>query len=68
MRLAGHIACMRKKITPYSLLVEKPEGKRPLGRPKHRWKASQERVSSMNLVTIWPVKVRIHNIQMDSVI
>jgi hypothetical protein len=24
-------------INAYRLLVEKPEGKRPLGRPRHRW-------------------------------
>jgi hypothetical protein len=28
---------MWEKRTAYRLLVEKPEGKRPLGRPKHRW-------------------------------
>jgi hypothetical protein len=28
---------MREKINAYRLLVEKPEGKRPLGRPRHRW-------------------------------
>jgi hypothetical protein len=24
--------------TAYTILVRKPEGKRPLGRPRHRWK------------------------------
>jgi hypothetical protein len=28
---------MRKKRNVYRLLVGKPEGKRPLGRPRHRW-------------------------------
>jgi hypothetical protein len=28
---------MGEKRTAYGLLVEKPEGKRPLGRPRHRW-------------------------------
>jgi hypothetical protein len=28
---------MREKRTAYSLLVGKPEGKRPLGRPRCRW-------------------------------
>jgi hypothetical protein len=28
---------MREKRTAYKVLVGKPEGKRPLGRPKHRW-------------------------------
>jgi hypothetical protein len=26
-----------EKRNPYRLLVGKPEGKRPLGRPRHRW-------------------------------
>jgi hypothetical protein len=33
MRWVGHIARMRKKKA-YRLLVGKPEGKRPLGRPR----------------------------------
>jgi hypothetical protein len=28
---------MGKKRKVYRLLVGKPEGKRPLGRPRHRW-------------------------------
>jgi hypothetical protein len=28
---------MGEKRNPYRLLVEKPEGKRPLGRPRCRW-------------------------------
>jgi hypothetical protein len=28
---------MGEKRNVYSLLVEKPEGKRPLGRPRSRW-------------------------------
>jgi hypothetical protein len=28
---------MGEMIDVYRLLVGKPEGKRPLGRPKHRW-------------------------------
>jgi hypothetical protein len=37
MRWAGHVAGMGKKRNAYSLLVGKPEGKRPLGRPRRRW-------------------------------
>jgi hypothetical protein len=37
MRWAGHVARMGKKMNEYRLLVGKPEGKRPLGRPKSRW-------------------------------
>jgi hypothetical protein len=36
IRLAGHIALMGK-IHLYKVLVGKPEGKRPLARPRHRW-------------------------------
>jgi hypothetical protein len=37
MRLAGHVARMGEKRNAYRLLVGKPEGKRPLGRPRHTW-------------------------------
>jgi hypothetical protein len=36
MRWAGHVARMGEKRDAYRLLVGKPEGKRPLGRPKCR--------------------------------
>jgi hypothetical protein len=36
MRWAGHIARTGDKRNAYSLLVGKPEGKRPLGRPRRR--------------------------------
>jgi hypothetical protein len=35
MRWAGNIARMREK-TAYKILVGKPEGKRPLGKPRRR--------------------------------
>jgi hypothetical protein len=37
MRWAGHVARMGEKMNVYRLLVGKPEGKRPLGRPRHMW-------------------------------
>jgi hypothetical protein len=37
MRWAGHVALMGEKRNAYKLLVGKPEGKRPLGRPRRRW-------------------------------
>jgi hypothetical protein len=37
MRWAGHVARIGEKRNPYRLLVGKPEGKRPLGRPRRRW-------------------------------
>jgi hypothetical protein len=38
MRWAGHVACMGEGRGVHRVLVGKPEGKRPLGRPRHRWK------------------------------
>jgi hypothetical protein len=37
IRWAGHVARIGEKRDAYRLLVGNPEGKRPLGRPKHRW-------------------------------
>jgi hypothetical protein len=33
----GHVAQTGERRNVYRLLVGKPEGKRPLGRPRHRW-------------------------------
>jgi hypothetical protein len=37
MRCAGNVARMGEKRNAYRILVGKPEGKRPLGRPRCRW-------------------------------
>jgi hypothetical protein len=37
MRWAGHVAHMGEGRGIYRVFVGKPEGKRPLGRPRHRW-------------------------------
>jgi hypothetical protein len=37
MRWAGHVARMGERRGVYSVLVGKPEEKRPLGRPRRRW-------------------------------
>jgi hypothetical protein len=37
MRWAGYVARIGEKRNVYRLLVGKPEGKRPLGRPRRRW-------------------------------
>jgi len=37
MRWAGHVARVGENIGVYRVLVGKPKGKRPLGRPRRRW-------------------------------
>ena len=37
MRWDGHVARMGEERGAYRVLVEKPEGKRPLGRSRRRW-------------------------------
>jgi hypothetical protein len=37
MRWAGHVARMGEERKVYKVLVGKPEGKSPLGRPRRRW-------------------------------
>jgi hypothetical protein len=37
MRWMGHVARMREKRNAYSLWVGKPDGRRPLGRPRCSW-------------------------------
>ena len=37
MRWAGHVARMGEERRLYTVLMGKPEGKRPLGRPRRRW-------------------------------
>ena len=37
MRWAGHVARMGEGRVVHRVLVGKPEGKRPLGRPRRRW-------------------------------
>ena len=40
MRWAGHVARMGERRGMYRVLVWKPEGRRPLGRPKLRWEGN----------------------------
>ena len=37
MRCAGHVARMGEERGVYMVFLGKPEGKRPLGRPRRRW-------------------------------
>jgi hypothetical protein len=53
MRWAGHVACMKEERKWYKVLVGKPEGKRPLRRPRYRWMGSErilERLAAEGLV------------------
>ena len=40
MRWAGRVVHMGEERGAYRVLMGKPEGKRPLGRPRHRWVAN----------------------------
>jgi hypothetical protein len=42
MRWAGRVARMGEERGVYRVLVEKPEGKRPLGRPRRRWEDNRK--------------------------
>jgi len=56
MRWAGHVARMgvgRKDV--YRILVGKPEGKRPLRRPRRRWEDNIRRIFRKWDVGIWTV-------------
>jgi hypothetical protein len=43
MAWAGHVARIEEGRNVYRVLVGKPEGKRPLGRPRCRWKNGVKR-------------------------
>ena len=57
MRWAGHVARMGEDRVAYRVLVGKPEGKRPLGRPRRRWedniKMDLEEVGGVETGWIW---------------
>ena len=35
--MAGHVARMEEGMSAFKILTGTPTGKRPLGRPRHRW-------------------------------
>jgi hypothetical protein len=37
MKWAGHVTRMGENRNTYRILIVKPEGKRPLGRPRRKW-------------------------------
>jgi hypothetical protein len=40
MRWAGHLARVGERRGVYRILVGRPEGRRPLGRPRHKWEGN----------------------------
>ena len=40
MGWAGHVACVGEKRRVFRVLVGKPDGRRPLGRPRRRWEVN----------------------------
>jgi len=53
MRWVGHVARMVDSRRIYRVLVGKPEGKRPLGRPGCRWEDNIEMVLQEVRVGVW---------------
>jgi hypothetical protein len=53
MRWGGHVVWMGQMRNTYSILVGRPERKRPLGIPSCRWEGNIR----MNLREIWWVDV-----------
>jgi hypothetical protein len=50
MRWAVYVAHMGEGRGMYRVLVGKPEGKRPLGRPRHRW---EDNIKDLQEVGCW---------------
>jgi len=59
-RRTGHVACMREMKSVYRILGRKPEGKRPLGRPRCRW---QDNIRIDLRETVWAFVDSIHVVQ-----
>ena len=53
MRWAGHVARMEEGRGVYRVLVEKLEGKRPLGRPRRRWEDNIKMIFRKCDVGVW---------------
>jgi hypothetical protein len=64
MRWAGHMACMGEGRGAYRVLVGRPEGKRPLGRPRYRWedniKMDLREIGIDGANWIWLAEDRVH--------
>jgi hypothetical protein len=53
MRWAGHVARIGEERKVYKVLVGKPEGKRPLGRPRRRGKLGSEWILGRLAWGVW---------------
>jgi hypothetical protein len=54
VRWAGHVACMGEMRNAFKILAGKPEGKKPLGRPRRRWEDNIKK----DVRRIWWVWIR----------
>jgi hypothetical protein len=52
MRWAGHVAIMGEGRGVHRVLEGKPEGRRPLGRPRRRW---EDNIKSLMICTPYPI-------------
>jgi hypothetical protein len=52
-RWAGHVARVVEGRGVFRVLVGKPEGKRPLGRPRHRWENNIKIIFRKWDVDVW---------------
>jgi hypothetical protein len=58
MGCMGHVACTGEGIDAYRILVEIPEGRRPLGRPRHRWEDNIKVGWGMDWIELTPDRGR----------
>jgi len=49
MKWVGHVAHMWEGRGMYRVLLGKPEGKRTMGRPRHRWEDNIDRSSGSGM-------------------
>jgi hypothetical protein len=61
IRWVGHVACMGEKRNAYRLLVGEPEGRRPLGRPRHCFLASILVLLSPHFTCLRVASFSLHN-------
>jgi hypothetical protein len=51
--MGGHVACMGERRGVYNVSVGKPEGKRPLGRPRLRWEDNTKMDVRIGTCSCW---------------